>query len=118
MSYLTTYQLMTMTGVTRDRLVAALPDEDWRPEMKKQLRGYGGIWCKWYEHEAEIAKAMLATGAVQVTLFGIGEDFPVDVWSKIFSREQDGTISVTKVKWGMVSHDPQRRAQSTDPDPD
>lgn len=62
------------------------------------LNGNEGL--KWYEHERDIARAMLATGTTIVQVHGEGEE-QGDVWDKEF-EVIDGEVRVSVYKFELI----------------
>lgn len=95
MSYLSTFHIVSVGGATRKALVDAMADL-FDDKAREQLDRWASIWAKWYEHETDIARAMLKCGAHEVVVVGIGENYPDDVWEKTFQTEAGVTVTVVQ----------------------
>lgn len=70
-------------------------------EMSEALQDHESF--KWYDHEEDIAKAMIASGTTFVLVHGVGEENG-DVWDKEF-RLVDGKVEVKAYRYTLVRNE-------------
>jgi hypothetical protein len=95
---------------TRYTLNEAKPDESAFVEALKQAidhSPFDGDSHKWYEHDVDIKRAMLASGATLVEIHGEGER-QGDVWDKTFTLvdEAGQRIEIRTTKYRLVKEQP------------
>lgn len=96
MGYTTTFHLVGVGGATRKALVAAFPEDYFNDKSREHFETWGSIWAKWYDHEKDIARAMVKCGAHTAEVIGIGEHYPDDIWEKTFQVGPGTTVTVVK----------------------
>ena len=98
MGYLTRYNLERTKGGSHDAFIARLSDLGLSTDSLD-----GSEPVKWYDHDADIQSAMLATGVTEVDLSGEGEE-QGDVWDKEY-RLVNGAVTVAEYGYELVRKD-------------